>query len=611
MMTPNPSSKDATASRPLAPLILLWFAPAFALGAQIDDRSEALAAVRADEARRIAVCEQASRAVVCVFADSARSGGGSGVLIHPDGYGLTNFHVVADFLDSRRGVGGLSDGKLYPLRIIGVDPAGDIVLFKLDGRQRFEFAPLGDSDAARVGQWVLAAGNPFLIAEDLAPTVSLGVIGGVRRYQRGQGARGSLLEYADCIQVSASINPGSSGGPLFNMRGRVIGINGRASFEQRGRVNVGLGYAVTTRQIERFLPALRAGRLCEHGTLGATVRKIGDELIVGAIQTLSPAERAGLQLGDELLAVAGRRLHTPNDFLNILTTLPSEWPVLLRLRRDGREYRTAARLERLPLGAAVPFLVDLEHNHAQIRRLLRRYAENDLRKRAGRATEVNWRGRLKRTVADVEHAFDLIVRQKLDGALRIERVRDGGNEVFETTIGDSRPPTSSASPAWQDAELWYEWHRLTAPLLGDVELSVGWELQAGDEVGGRITHVLEHRTEASERFRWKFDVQSANLLAATVLANPDARDPICLPAVSEPILDAVAQRAGLLTAARLTDAALWIPAARRENAGLNWPHVWRRLTESGELIEIEIESFKVEFASNNAATSQPVRKGEP
>src|SRR6185436_6277241 len=91
----------------------------------------ALDAVRSAEARRVAVFEKCSRAVVCIFADSAKAGGGSGVVISPDGYGLTNFHVVQEFIEKRRGVGGLSDGNLYPLRVLGIDAGGDIAMFQL------------------------------------------------------------------------------------------------------------------------------------------------------------------------------------------------------------------------------------------------------------------------------------------------------------------------------------------------------------------------------------------------------------------------------------------------------------------------------------------------
>ena len=110
-------------------------------------------------------------------------------------------------------------------------------------------------------------GNPFILAEDQRPTVTLGVVSGVKRYQHGQSA--TMLVYGNCIQVDSSINPGNSGGPLFNLAGEVIGINGRGSFKERGRVNVGVGYAISSEQSKNFIPDLLATKIAMHGTLDA------------------------------------------------------------------------------------------------------------------------------------------------------------------------------------------------------------------------------------------------------------------------------------------------------------------------------------------------------
>ncbi|KAE9852035.1 trypsin-like serine protease, partial [Escherichia coli] len=133
---------------------------------------------------------------------------------------------------------GMNDGKLYDAVIVGVDPTGDVALIKLLGRDDFPAAELGNSDDLKVGEWCIVAGNPFLLATDFQPTITYGIVSGVHRYQYPSG---TLLEYADCIQTDASINPGNSGGPLFNTQGELVGINGRGSFEKRGRVNVGVG----------------------------------------------------------------------------------------------------------------------------------------------------------------------------------------------------------------------------------------------------------------------------------------------------------------------------------------------------------------------------------
>ena len=210
------------------------------------------------EQQRIDTIARISPSVVCILTPD-QAAGGSGVIITPDGYGLTNFHVVAPLLRTRRGLGGLADGKTYPLEVLGIDPTGDMAMFRLTGRDRFEPATLGDSDRVRTGDDIIALGNPFMLAEDFQPTATFGIVSGLHRYQYGADAR--TLLYTDCIQIDASINPGNSGGPLFNLQGRLIGINGRASFKNQDvlkrRINVGVAYAISINQIRRFIPALR------------------------------------------------------------------------------------------------------------------------------------------------------------------------------------------------------------------------------------------------------------------------------------------------------------------------------------------------------------------
>jgi S1-C subfamily serine protease len=309
------------------------------------------AVVETAEQARIDAMSAAAKSVVCIF-DEKRTGGGSGVIITADGLGLTNFHVVMEMLETRHGLGGLSDGKLYPLEVLGIDPTGDVAMFKLrglDGKDAtFTPAPLGDSDTVRVGDAVFAMGNPFLLAEDYTPTATHGIVSGLHRYQFGEAGR--ALVYTDCIQVDASINPGNSGGPLFDMNARLIGINGRASFEQRGRVNVGLGYAISINQIKRFMPALRSGYLVEHGSLGATTIDLGyHHVVFEKMLQPSVASDAGITVGDRLLRFAGQEISSANQFLNILMTFPAGWPVEVVFEHDGQTITRTVRLERLPL----------------------------------------------------------------------------------------------------------------------------------------------------------------------------------------------------------------------------------------------------------------------
>ncbi len=291
------------------------------------------------EQQRIAAIEKAKPATVSVFVPGG-AGGGSGVLISSDGYALTNFHV-----SSPAGVYmrcGLPDGKIYDAVIIGIDPVGDLAMIRLLGRDDFPMATLGDSDRVQVGDWCFVIGNPFLLASNLQPTVSWGIISGVRRYQYPAG---TLLEYANCIQTDASINPGNSGGPIFDQRGDLIGIVGRASFEKRGRVNVGVGYAISINQAKNFIGYLRSGRIVDHATLGATVVTAPDGgAVVSNILESSDAFRRGLRYGDEILELAGQPILTANDFKNVLGTLPKGWRVSLVYRHGGQTKQTLVRL---------------------------------------------------------------------------------------------------------------------------------------------------------------------------------------------------------------------------------------------------------------------------
>jgi serine protease Do len=308
-------------------------------GAQAGHSQEPPAPVLQAEQARVAAMARALKSAVCVF-ESGGNGGGSGVVITPDGFALSNFHVVkptGTYMQC-----GMADGRLYDAVLVGIDPTGDVAMIKLLGRDDFPAAELGDSDQVRVGDWCFAVGNPFLLATDLQPTISYGIVSGVHRYQPPAG---TLLEYTDCLQTDAAINPGNSGGPLFDSQGRLIGINGRGSFEKRGRVNVGVGYAISINQIKQFLGHLHSGRIVDHATLGATVAT--DErgrVIVSNILDTSDAYRRGLRFGDQVLSFAGRPVTTVNGFKNVLGTLPRGWRVPLTFRHEEEVREVSVRL---------------------------------------------------------------------------------------------------------------------------------------------------------------------------------------------------------------------------------------------------------------------------
>jgi S1-C subfamily serine protease len=315
--------------------------PLSALGAGAAPAAIAPEVLKA-EGERIAVMAASRSAVLAVFSRDG-GGGGSGVVISPDGYALTNFHVVLPCGNAMKC--GMSDGKLYDAVLVGIDPTGDVALVKLFGRERFPAAEIGDSDGVQSGDWVFAMGNPFLLSTDFQPTVTYGIISGTHRYQYPAG---TILEYTDCLQTDASINPGNSGGPLFDARGRLVGINGRASFYKRGRVSVGVGYAISINQVKNFLGILRGGRIADHATLGAVVGLDGENrVVVTDILESSDAYRRGLRYGDEIVSFAARAIETPNAFKNVLGILPKGWRVPLSFRRDGRRHNVLVRLQGL------------------------------------------------------------------------------------------------------------------------------------------------------------------------------------------------------------------------------------------------------------------------
>jgi S1-C subfamily serine protease len=334
-----------------------------ALGADSAE-DPALAAARRIEEARIATVERVFPTVVAVFPGPITAGGGSGVIVHPDGYAVTNYHVV---MTNKKVKGGLADGRLYDAEVLGLDPFGDIALFRMKGRP-FEWSAMGDSDRVAVGQWALAIGNPFLLATDFKPTVTLGIVSGVHRYLPGSGmldGNKNALTYPDCIQVDASINPGNSGGPLFNLAGEVVGINGRISLRDRGRMNIGVGFAISINQVKSFLSDMRAGKDCRHATLEATVetRSIG-EVIFDAVQESGPADKAGIQPGDRLLEFDGRTVRTQNEFLNYVSVLPAGRRAKVVWSHRGERREAVVKLAALPLGDKG---VDFKPDAAQIR----------------------------------------------------------------------------------------------------------------------------------------------------------------------------------------------------------------------------------------------------
>lgn len=425
--------------------------------------------VRAAESARIALIERIAPAVVCML-DENKKGGGAGILIDPAGYGLSNFHVVARSMETRRGFGGLADGTAYPMEILGVDVTGDVAMFKLTGSERFDAVSLGDSDRMRIGDPVLVMGDPFAVAWDYTASVSRGIVSGVHRYQKGAGDR---LVYTDCIQVDAAVNPGNSGGGLFNHAGKLVGIIGRASFAERGRVSVGLGYAISANQIRRFIPGLRAGLHTFHGTLDATVTDAPEGVIFNAMHTDSIAAEMGIELGDTLLRFDGYEIRSANQFASLLGTYPDGWPVSVDYRRGDQERSVELRLSRLPVTLDAPIPVDREQNLAEVRRTLERFkAAVGGAERIADVVSIGWTG----------------VREHLEQSQRVTMSQPVRLELEKV---------SPASPVHPLA-----WNLTDHP---EPEDEPSWTVVGADAHEGEIVQVLEHRQPDGGRIYFAFD----------------------------------------------------------------------------------------------------------
>lgn len=256
---------------------------------------------------------------------------GSGFIISADGYILTNDHVVdgADVIKVR-----LSDGREFTGSVQGLDPKLDLALVKIDvGQEQLPVASLGDSDKLKVGEWVMAIGNPF----GLEQTVTIGIV----------SAKGRVIgagPYDDFIQTDASINPGNSGGPLFNEAGQVIGIN--TAIVAGGQ---GIGFAIPVNAAKTIIPQLRDTGRVVRGWIGVAVQEVSQDLadsfglkkaggaLITDVQNGSPAQKAGLQRGDIILEVNGDPLKNLADLPKKVAELPVGGKAQLTLFRDGRQ----------------------------------------------------------------------------------------------------------------------------------------------------------------------------------------------------------------------------------------------------------------------------------
>jgi len=255
---------------------------------------------------------------------------GSGFIIDPSGLIVTNAHVVesAGQIQVR-----LEDGRRFTASVVGRDARVDLALLKIDGASRLTVLPLGDSNRLRVGELVLALGNPF----GLEQSVSFGIV----------SRKGAPLTVAapgfDFIQTDAAINPGNSGGPLVNVSGEVVGVNSMAAR------NGTIGFAIPSNLVKMLLPQLASKGRVDWGWLGVAIAEVTDDdvgrlklrepkgVLVRSVMPGEPADKGGMRADDVILGIDGTTLESPRDLQRVVSSMPVGKKVRVVLLREGQE----------------------------------------------------------------------------------------------------------------------------------------------------------------------------------------------------------------------------------------------------------------------------------
>jgi len=295
--------------------------------------------------------------------DRAVRGFGSGVVVSADGYVLTNAHVVRH---AERVTVVLPDKKRHRAEVVGTDPQTDLAVIKIDAHG-LEPARLGDSDAVKVGQWVLAVGNPF----QLLNTVTTGIVSATGRASIG------LASYESFIQTDASINPGNSGGALADLDGNVIGINTAISSPSGG--NVGIGFAIPINMAKDVMHQLIDNGKVTRGYLGLVPQDLDDDLaralrlnttsgsLVGDVTPDGPASEAGVERGDVITTFDGRPVDDSNELRNLVAAARPGAEVEIELLRDGKRKAVTVRLGTRPGEVAAASTSSPPHEQATVK----------------------------------------------------------------------------------------------------------------------------------------------------------------------------------------------------------------------------------------------------
>lgn len=269
---------------------------------------------------------------------------GSGFIISEDGYILTNEHVIDQAREIKVTVKGFD--QPFPARVVGADYDLDLAVLKIDAAEKLPVLTLGDSDRVRVGDWVIAIGNPY----GLDHTVTVGVISATGRPVTVEGRR-----YKNLLQTDASINPGNSGGPLLNLQGEVVGINTAVNVRAQG-----IGFAIPTSTVKAVLNDLIQNGKIIRPWLGVQIGPVSEDvarhlglpaaegaLVVGVVPG-SPAQRAGIRQGDVFVELNGRSIKTPDDLVNAIRETRVGEAVTAVIYRNGQRLQVTLVVNERP-----------------------------------------------------------------------------------------------------------------------------------------------------------------------------------------------------------------------------------------------------------------------
>ena len=274
-----------------------------------------------------------------------RAGLGSGVVVSADGYILTNNHVIegADEIEIAS-----NDGRKFKARSLGADPESDLAVLRIEGTAKLSPVVFGDSDHLRVGDVVLAIGNPFGVGQ----TVTSGIVSALGRSHLG------INTFENFIQTDAAINPGNSGGALVDVRGRLVGIN-TAIYSQSGG-SMGIGFAIPASLARSVMEQIVANGSVTRGWIGIEVQEISQELadsfglkstegtLIAGVMRGSPAHEAGIRPGDVLLTIGGKPVRDAQEMLATIASLPPGQRAKLAIRRGQADYAVDVTVGKRP-----------------------------------------------------------------------------------------------------------------------------------------------------------------------------------------------------------------------------------------------------------------------